>query len=152
MTDEKKTVDAKPNGSEQFVYEDVDTMLAAEDVEFKTVAAWNQPNGKPGFVRIASLTAADMIEFAESNEGPAKRTAGLRLLIKSLVNKKGDRIGRSDQLETFKKKNSRITSSIIDAILELNGLNKKAQEDAKKGSSEAHTDASPTDSPSGSVH
>jgi hypothetical protein len=106
----------------------IEEMLAADDVQFAVVKAWN------GNVRIGSLSASDMIEFVESNEGPAKRTAGLRLIIKSLVK----------HLEAFGKKNAQVTNRIVAEILKLNGLDEAAKKALGNASSEVDTDASPT--------
>jgi hypothetical protein len=116
----------------------IEEMLAADDVQFAVVKAWN------GNVRIGSLSASDMIEFVESNEGPAKRTAGLRLIIKSLVDAKGDRIGDMKHLEAFGKKNAQVTNRIVAEILKLNGLDEAAKKALGNASSEVDTDASPT--------
>jgi hypothetical protein len=109
----------------------VDEMLSSADVEYASVPAWNKSDGTPGNVRIGSLTAGDMIDFVQANEGPAKATAGIRLIIKSLVDKNGVRVGDIKQMDAFKKKNSKITNSVVEAILKLNGLDKKVQETAK---------------------
>ncbi len=98
----------------------VEDMLAAPDVQYKYVDA--RPLGWPGRVRIGSLTANDLIEWTEANEGPAKRTAGLRLLIKSLVDKDGNRIGRSEHLEKFKQKSHKAVDAIVKEIIDFNGL------------------------------
>jgi hypothetical protein len=103
-----------------------DDILSANDTRYDEVEVWG------GVVRIGSLTAGDMIEFVESNEGPAKRTAGLRLIIKSLVDADGKRIGQDSHLDGLRKKDNESTSKVIKAILKLNGLDtKKAQDEAK---------------------
>jgi hypothetical protein len=96
----------------------IDEILAADDVSYMTVQAWG------GSVRLGSLDAGTMLDFIEANDGPAKRTAGIRLVIKSLVDAQGNRIGKMDMMEAFKKKNSRIFNQLVEAILILNGLGK----------------------------
>jgi hypothetical protein len=98
------------------VFETVDDMLAAEDVEYTTVPGWS------GTIRIGSLTAGDMIEWSEANEGEAKRTAGLRLIVKSLVNSDGKRIGQDRHIPQLRAKSHKVTESIVKAILKLNGF------------------------------
>lgn len=89
-------------------------------------------------VRIASLSAADVIEFNESNEGPAKRTASIRLMVKSLVDKDGARIGKEEHVQQFMQTRSKEVTAIVDAVLTLNGLNKKnAEGKTDQGVSEA---------------
>lgn len=97
-----------------------------------------------GTIRIGSITAGEMIDFAESNDGPAKKTAGLRLIVKSLVDEDGNRIGDDALLQDLKKKDSAVCSRITDAILELNGLGEEAKKKRKNASGEATTAASPT--------
>lgn len=119
-------------------------MLDTDDIEYATVPAWKKPNGAQGTVRIRSLTAGDMIQFVQTNEGPAKHTAGVRLIIKSVVDKHGNLMFKDDDLTKLKKRNSKITNSIVDAILKLNGLDKKTQDAAKNDSGGTEPDASPT--------
>jgi len=106
------------------IFESVEDMLAAPDVEYTTIDGWN------GKIRIGSLTAGDMIEWAEANEGEAKRTAGLRLIVKSLVNSEGKRIGNERHIPLLRAKSHKVTESIVRAILKLNGF--QIKEDATK--------------------
>ena len=96
----------------------------ATDVEYFEIEAWG------GIVRIGSLTADDFIEWQEANEGPAKRTAGLRLIVKSLVDEQNTRIGTDKHIELFKKKSVAMTEKVVSAIVKLNGL--KVKGDAAK--------------------
>lgn len=112
----------------QFV-ETIDEIASAQDIEYATV---------DGFVpdrpfRIGSLTAGDLIEWSEANEGEAKRTAGLRLITKSLVNAKGERFMATDTkaLDVLRAKNHKVTERIVMDILKLNGMNVKADAAAK---------------------
>jgi hypothetical protein len=111
---------------------------SAQDIDFVEVEAWG------AFVRLGSLTAGDMLDFVEANEGPAKRTAGLRLIVKSLVDDSGNRIGKLEHLEVFKKKDARTINKLIAEVLKLNGLTDKEGEKAKNDSSGANPDASPS--------
>jgi hypothetical protein len=124
----------------------IEDILAVDDIQYTEVEAWG------GKVRLGSLTAGDVLEFVESNEGPAKRTAGIRLLIKSLVDADGNRIGRPEMLDRFRKKNAQIINMLVEKILILNGLSTKGTtEAAKNDSGEALPGASLTPSPSSSV-
>ncbi len=106
----------------------VDEMLAAEDVKYAEIEAWG------GLVRIGSLTAEEMIEFVESNENAeAKRLAGLRMIVRSLVDPQGARIGTEAHVKAFAKKDAGETSKLVTEILKLNGLDKKAATEAKNG-------------------
>lgn len=104
----------------------VDEMLAAEDVEFATIQTWN---GK--YTRIGSLTAEDLIEWSEANDTPAKKNAGLRLFVKSLVDKDGKRIGTPAHILAFAKKNNAQIEKVIEAILKLNHMKVKGQQAVK---------------------
>lgn len=106
----------------------IDDVLSADDVEYGLV---------PGFklgesFRIQSLTAGDLIEWSAANEGEAKRTAGLRLIVKSLVDAEGKRIADDTHIELFRKKSHKVTERIVREILKLNGMTVKQDGEAKK--------------------
>lgn len=103
----------------------VEEMLAADDVEYKEIDGWG------GKIRIGSLSAEDLMDWSEANEGEAKKTAGVRLVIRSLVDKDGKRIGRDKDIAAFKKKSQSVLERIVKEVLKLNGLEAKAQEKAK---------------------
>ena len=86
----------------------------------------------------------DMIDWQEANDSPAKKTAALRLVIRSLVDKDGNRIGKDEHVLTFQKKNTKIIERLVKAIMELNGLGKTDQEKTKNALSEVPVGASPT--------
>lgn len=112
--------DAEPK-----IFESMDEILAAPDIEYTTVPGWN------GLIRIGSLTAGDMIEWTEANDGEAKRTAGLRLIVKSLVNSEGKRIGTDKDISKLRAKSHKVTEQVVKAILKLNGFNVKEDEQKK---------------------
>jgi molybdopterin-guanine dinucleotide biosynthesis protein len=88
---------------------------------------------KPGKkIRIGSVTAGDMIEWSEANEGEAKRTAGLRLICKSLVNDAGIRISSDKDIVKLRTMRHNVSERIVKEILKLNGMNVKADDAAKK--------------------
>jgi hypothetical protein len=108
----------------------------APDVTYDEIGVWG------GEVRVGSICADDMIEFAEANEDKAKKKrAGLNLIARSLVDADGARIGcepdgRTPQaalVAKLGKKDSGSIGKVVDAILKLNGMDRKSQEDAKKG-------------------
>lgn len=101
---------------------------ADDDIEYDTIPAFKEGE----YFRIKSLTAGDMIEWSEANEGEAKRTAGLRLIIKSLVDEDGKRIANETHLALFRKKSHKRAEQIVRAILKLNGMTVKGTDDAKK--------------------
>ena len=115
----------------------MEDIATADDVEYAKI-----PGFKSGQVfAIGSLTAGDLIEWSEANEGEAKRTAGLRLICKSLVDgipgedqgATGKRIATdSKNIQVFRTKSHKVTERIVKEILNLNGMNLKVEEAAKK--------------------
>jgi hypothetical protein len=92
---------------------------ATDDVEYATI-----PGFKEGQVfRIRSLDAGALISWSEANETEAKRTAGLRLIVQSLVDENGNRIADDKHIATFRKKSHKVTERIVREILKLNGIN-----------------------------
>jgi hypothetical protein len=112
-------------------YLSLDEILASNDTEYHVIQAWG------GKVRIVSLTAEDLVEWTEANEDKQKkRVAGCRLIIKSLVDAKGNRIGDERQIPQLMKKSVKQTEAVIEQILKLNGMKVKggkteAQENSK---------------------
>lgn len=114
---------------EETVYGSVDEMVAdgASTVEYAEIEGF-----KPGRkIRIGSVNAGDMIEWTEANDGPAKRTAGLRLITKSLVNQAGTRISSDRDIEKLRTMRHNITERIVKEILKLNGMTVKQDKDSK---------------------
>lgn len=106
----------------------MDELLGENDIEYAEV-----PGFKPGTaVRIGSLTAGDMIEWSEANEGEAKKTAGLRLIVKSLVDGNGNRIGSLTDIPKLRTKSHKVTEALVKAILKHNGMQVKQDDAAKK--------------------
>jgi hypothetical protein len=112
--------------------ESMEAIEATRDVEYATI---------PGFVtgqtlEIGSLTAGDLIEWSESNDGEAKRTAGLRLICRSLVTseEKGRvRYAAEDKnIAVFRRKSHKATERIVKEILKLNGMTVKQDDESKK--------------------
>ena len=75
-----------------------------------------------GSIRVAALSAGEMIDFVDSNDGPAKRTSGIRLIIASLVDEDGKRVGKPEMMDKFKKRDSRVMGRIVDEIMKLNDM------------------------------
>lgn len=116
-----------------------DMLAAAEPLA--SVEYARTPGFKPGQVFVlASVTAGDMIEWSEANEGDAKRTAGLRLIVRSVVDGEpgvdegalGKRIMDDTHIALLRKLRHNVTEGVVKAILKLNGMSTKAEADAKK--------------------
>lgn len=103
---------------------DIDAGAEGADIEYAEIDGF-----KPGQkFRIGSLTAGDLIEWTEANEGEAKRTAGLRLITKSLVGPAPGNVRYADDLKNiplFRKYSHKVTERIVKEILKLNGMNVK---------------------------
>jgi len=109
----------------------LEEIAATNDVEYKYIKdAWGPGKG----IRLQSLTAGDFIEWNEANESEAKRTAGLRLIIKSSVDADGKLMMTDKHLGMLRNKSHRLTENIIWEILTLNGMKLKrpAGEEIKK--------------------
>jgi len=131
--------------SEVFSFEE---LLTANGTKYDEVEC----HGKT--LRLGSLSSADMISWLRinSSEGEEGRFAGLDLLVRSIVDKEGNRVPeerRAEFIESFKNKDSANNRKAIKAARELNGLNDLAKlaESLKNASGEVKTDASPSDSP-----
>lgn len=125
MTDEKAA------SAEETIYSSMDEILAdgATGVEYATIEGF-QPGKK---IRIGSVTAGDIIEWSEANEGEAKKNAGIRLIMKSIVNAKGERIAEDPKnIQKFRMMRHKDTERIVKEILKLNGMNVKGESEAKK--------------------
>lgn len=101
-------------------------VIEARDIEYGVAKAWDGKN-----VVIQSLTAGDLIEWSEANEGEAKRTAGLRLIVKSAVNAEGKEIFSDKDIGMLRTKNHKITENVVKCILRLNGMRVPGEEAPK---------------------
>lgn len=115
------------------VYASMDEIEAdgASEVEYATIQGFTE--GKQ--IRIGSVTAGDIIEWSEANEGEAKRTAGLRLITKSLVGPAPQNLRYANDPKNIAKLRGmrhKETERIVKEILRLNGMNVKEEAAAKK--------------------
>lgn len=109
--------------------------LDEPDIEYARIPGFRSDTS----IVIGSLSAGDLIEWSEANEGEAKRNAGLRLIAKSLVDgnpdedegAKGVRISSDKDLGKLRAKSHKVTERIVKAILKLNGMTVKGDADAK---------------------
>lgn len=130
----------------------LDQIAATDDLKYAYLKAFG------GEIRVGSLSADVLLDFVEANEGPAKRKAGLRILVLSLVDDDGNRIGGSPDgddaskalfeknIKMFGGKNHDTIIGLVAEVLKLNGMDvkKKSVDAAKNDSSEAPSDASRT--------
>ena len=98
--------------------------------------------------RLGSLNAADLLVWLRNqDDGELKKTNGLWLVAKCLVNSKGERIGNMDEVGRLREKAPKTLKLLVKAAVTLNGLDAKFPNDE----SETNSGDSPTDSPSPSV-
>jgi hypothetical protein len=135
------------NGSDKYL--SLEDIANAADEEYREIAIkeWGQ-NGQPGVLLISTISAADMIEWSEENDGPARKNAALRLITKAYRKPDKTRLTDAEQgklLNLLKSKSSKTCSFIVREILELNGLaTRKTEELIKNDFGEAAGGVSPT--------
>jgi hypothetical protein len=125
---EMKSPEEETSG--EHIASSMDDLAEIDQVEYATIEGF-----LPGkTLRIGSLTAGDLIAWSESNDGPAKRTAGLRLIIKSLVGPPPSNIRYANDeknIAVFRQKRHNVTERIVKEILKLNGMTVKTDEATK---------------------
>lgn len=111
----------KPNGKLPVL--SIDQMLESDDVRFVEVEVpeWN------GSVRLASVSAAAMMEFVEANQDKQKaKDANVRVIVQSIVDKEGVRLVSPEQIDAliqrFKQKDVRVMNRLMDAVMQLNDI------------------------------
>ncbi|HVJ72025.1 MAG TPA: hypothetical protein VM531_11070 [Sphingomicrobium sp.] len=99
----------------------IDDIERVDDTAFKTVEVpeWG------GSIRIGTINAGTMLEYVKSNDTAAKFNSGLRMIVDSLVDANGKRIGQLSHMEMLKKKNNMVIQKVAEEILKLNGVEKK---------------------------
>lgn len=139
MADESKvraTIDVVGGSSGKHVIASMAEIDQQDDVEYKEIPGWKENE----VLIIGSLTAGDMIEWSEANEGEAKRTAGLRLIGKSLCGPAPDyrRYAFSEDpkvfernVEILRRRSHKKTEEMVKDIIKLNGMRVRDQEERK---------------------
>ncbi len=136
-----------------------DELVADADMQFADIETLR------GVVKLGTVSSADILEWFDENEDKEKRTlSGLRLLVKCIVNPDGSRIGddakdaddkklkREVAVQAMARRDSKENGQLVKAVLELNGLKVKKNDDVKNVSSETPSAASLTASGSKSVN
>ena len=113
-----------------------DDIVTTDDVEYRDVPVKNWPKvGETNIVRIGTCSAEDLIEWSEENEVDRK-SAGLRLLAKSMVDANNVRFasvpGAVERLvKTLSKRSSNAINKLVQEALDLNQLTPESQAKAK---------------------
>lgn len=129
MTNPAQPAPVAPFEAEE-VLGSIDDLLAADEVKYALIPVGDK--GKK--LRIGSLTAGAMLNWTEANEGDQKKTAGLRMIKDSMVDKDGKRIGTDADIEKLKTLGHKTCEEILEHVLKLNGLKVKGNEAAIEGS------------------
>lgn len=125
---------------DQKVVESWEELLGADDTEYTDVTVGHV------VVRLGSLSSKEMLAWvADQADEEKKKTNGLVLVAKCLVDKTGKRIGKVDEMLKLRDKQPKTVRRLVDAAVALNEMNVKAKE--KNDSSETK----PSDSPSVSL-
>lgn len=112
------------------------TLTFAEVADAKGIRYDEVPTpelGEGTAIRIGSLTAGDVVEWAKINrEEEEGRQAGLHLFIRAWVNDQGDRIGRLEHIDMLKTKDARAIGRVINVIMKMNGLGRWSDDEGVK--------------------
>jgi hypothetical protein len=120
--------------TEEIIAESVDDITAAMDVEYVVVEGFT----KTTRLQMGSLTAGDLIDFADENDGASKKMSLVRLLSRSIVNSKGERFLNNPQgVELLRSKAHKTIERLAKVAMTLNGIvlknvDGKKQEDQAK--------------------
>ncbi len=123
-----KAVDAV----EETQFLSAEDILSSEDITTLDLEIPEWPkNGRPGVVRLKTMTGAEAVKFEKVMKGP-QRDLGTPLLISACaVKQDGTPLFTSDQVAKLQQKSVRVFNRLQKAALELNGFTKEAEEVAK---------------------
>lgn len=108
-----------------------------------------------GKIRVQSLTGQEFEDWQESNRDPKKKdkdgnpvvnTKGsiVRLLVRCLVDKEGNRIMSDDDYLEFTKINAAVLNRLGTVALKLNGVGEKEIDELVKNSEAVQTEEGPS--------
>lgn len=98
-----------------------DDLLAADDTLGTTFRDVKLTDTKS--VRLASLPALDLLAWLADNRDAEKvKTNGLVLITKCIINEKGERIGKLDEVVALQKKQPGTLKRLRAAAIEINDL------------------------------
>jgi hypothetical protein len=127
---------------ERRVYSSLDDFVKAggQDIEYAEVRGFREGE----VFRIGSVTAGDVMEWQDAKDDKEKKTAGLRLICKSLVGPPPSNSRYADStnqetmdknINTLRKVRHKEVDRVVGEILTLNGMNIKGKtptDEAKK--------------------
>jgi hypothetical protein len=92
-----------------------------------------------GVVKLGSVSSDDILEWLEENDKVSNsKNAGLRLLVKSIINPDGSRIPKSkreDAAAALRKQDAFQNGKLVKAALDLNGVTSRTSGDSAKNDS-----------------
>ncbi len=113
----------------------LDEILKTDDVDYVTAEAFG------GKLRFGSLSASTMMDFAEANKDPRRaKTAGVRIVLQSLVDEDGKRIGTEALIDPMMQKSSRTINHLVQIIMRLNRMHQDGEIDIAGALRECGTD------------
>jgi len=99
-----------------------DEIIKGKGTKYDTIDAYDLT------IRLGSLSSADLLEWMGENEDSEKqKVAGLRILVKALVDAEGNRIPEEERekyVELFRHKDNADNNRVIHKVLEMHGLRK----------------------------
>lgn len=127
-----------------------DAILGAQDTEYEDVPVrqWG------GTVRIASLPAADRDDYETALAAASKGDVGAahklrnfraKLVAKSLINEKGERLFTDADAKALGEKNAKVMGELWDHARRLSGIGKDAVAEGKGDSESGQSSPSSTD-------
>jgi hypothetical protein len=89
------------------------------------------PYGTEGDMKVGTVSSGDILQWIAENEDPdKKKTSGLNLIAKSIVNEQNERLPADEReafIEMLKTKDAKTNGTVVKAILKLNGLDGEAE-------------------------
>lgn len=125
--------------------------LSADDLAAQDDTRYDEVIVPRGMIKLGSVSSKDILEWIDENDDKVKgKFAGLRLLVKSIINPDGTRIPEGEResyvLRLVQQDNER-NGILVDRCLKLNGVRGRGKE-PKNGSGETTGEGSPIASPS----
>jgi len=139
---------ASPNGSSEFLSKD--DILGVDDYEYEDV---HIPEWGGKKVRVCRLTGTARDAFEAEGIQQRGRSFSVnmqnlraRLLVRTLVNEKGDRLFNDQEIQKLGSKSAKVLDRIFTVAQRLSGLRTEDIESLAKNSDAGQSDDSTTDS------
>lgn len=123
-----------------------ESILNCQDLDREPIElpAWQAAlGGAQLYVRAMTAWEADRLGEAAENK---QRNYAARIAVLTLVDESGTRVFQDSDIKALREKNAKEIERIASVALRLSGMDRQAQQDAKKNSVETTTEEPPTDS------